>query len=113
MSIFAYRMFCAFCWWDPIKELIDSEEEFLSTESRHPNKIKNTAQYYRQKGLCQLSIGCEEEGVNSLLQSIFYNQKLGDYRECMECIALLMDYHQQNKKILSFENMEKISLFLS
>lgn len=96
---------------DLIKELIDSEEDFLPTESGHPNKIKNTAQYYKQKGLCQLSIGCEEEGVNSLLQSIFYNQKLGSYRESMKCIALLLDYHKQNKKILSFENMEKISVF--
>ncbi|NKQ22769.1 helix-turn-helix domain-containing protein [Brevibacillus laterosporus] len=95
---------------DLIKELLESEDEFLSGDIlAHPYRIKNTAKYYERKSLCQLSIGHIDQAANSLFQSIVYYREVGDFKGVTMCISLLAKYHHENKTQLSSEHLEKIA----
>ncbi|USG67829.1 hypothetical protein NDK47_11350 [Brevibacillus ruminantium] len=94
---------------DLIKELIDSEADFLPANINiHPYRIKVAARYFKRKGVCQLSAGLTNEGFDSLLQSITYYRQLGDSEKAMQCIGLFLRHHRLSGKSLSFEHMEKI-----
>ncbi len=92
---------------DLIKELIETEETFNSIDS-HPNRIKSVATYFQRKGVCLLKMGRNEEGLNSLIESIHYYRRLGITDKMGECICLFLNYHRTNKQHLSFEHMELI-----
>ncbi|ATF16582.1 XRE family transcriptional regulator [Brevibacillus brevis X23] len=92
---------------DLIKQLIETEEMFISIDN-HPNRIKSTATYYQRKGACLLRMGQDEEGLNSLIESIHYYRRLGVKDKMGECICLFLNYHRTKKQHLSFEHMEII-----
>ncbi|MFS0557434.1 helix-turn-helix domain-containing protein [Brevibacillus sp. 179-C9.3 HS] len=95
-----------------IKDLIDSEDQFLFEDIlSHPYRIKQAARYYKRKGVCQLTIGCVEDGFDSLLHSMSYYRQLGAADKVLECLGLLLKYHRQLQKEISIEDMEIIEKF--
>ncbi|NGQ95293.1 helix-turn-helix domain-containing protein [Brevibacillus sp. SYP-B805] len=95
---------------DIIEELIQSEHTFLPLGNiDHPNKVKNTAAYYQRKGMCLLSVGQVDEGIDSLIQALSYYRQIGRHERVTECICHILEYHRQNHKNLSIEYLEKIT----
>ncbi|GEC91904.1 helix-turn-helix domain-containing protein [Brevibacillus brevis] len=95
-----------------IKELIDSENQFLPSDIlAHPYRIKQAARYYKRKGVCQLAIGHVEDGFESLLQSISYYRQLGASDKVIEGVGLFLKHHRLQQRAFSFENMEIIERF--
>ncbi|TKI59051.1 helix-turn-helix transcriptional regulator [Brevibacillus antibioticus] len=92
---------------DAIQELIAAEHTFLTIDS-HPNRIKHAARYYKRKGMCLLSIGQADAGIDSLMQSLRFYRQIGALEKVIGVLGVLFGYHREIESSLSLENMEKI-----
>lgn len=92
---------------DAIHELIAAEHTFLTVDA-HPNRIKHAARYYKRKGMCLISIGQAEAGIDSLMQSLRVYRKIGALEKVMGVLGVLFEYHRALEMSLSLENMEII-----
>lgn len=90
-----------------MKELTVYEDQFLPEDILiHPYRIKQAAGYFKSKGICQLSIGDTEEGLNSLLESMRYYRKIGAIDKVIECMGFFIKHHRQYNVSISHEHME-------
>ncbi|TGV30019.1 XRE family transcriptional regulator [Mesorhizobium sp. M00.F.Ca.ET.186.01.1.1] len=91
-----------------IQELIATEDTFLSVDT-HPNRIKHAARYFKRKGICLISMELEEEGIDSLTQSIAFYRQIGAAAKMVEGFETIFKYHLANRKDVSFETVENIA----
>ena len=90
-----------------IQELIATENSFLSLDS-HPNRIKHAARYYKRKGMCLISMGQADAGIDSLTQSIAFYRQIGAAAKMIEGFGTIFKYHLANRKNISFETVENL-----
>ncbi|MGN7469665.1 helix-turn-helix domain-containing protein [Brevibacillus sp. SAFN-007a] len=90
-----------------IQELIATEDTFLSVDT-HPNRIKHAARYFKQKGICLISMGQEEEGIHSLMQSIGFYRQIGAAAKMIEGFGTIFTYHLASRKNISVETVENL-----
>jgi transcriptional regulator with XRE-family HTH domain len=91
-----------------IEDLIKKEEQFLPQQINTPKKVEHLALYYKQKGLHQLANEMFEEGIENLILSASYYQKLGAFAYVNECIGSIFVAHRQYGKVLSEGIMEML-----